>query len=45
MNDLSIEDVIFIHDLILEKSGGLVGLRDLGLLESAVNKPHTHILA
>lgn len=39
----AVVDIIRIHDRILEVSGGLNGIRDNGLLESAVNKPHTHI--
>ncbi|MCA9332735.1 type II toxin-antitoxin system death-on-curing family toxin [Candidatus Saccharibacteria bacterium] len=43
MNNISVDDVLFIHDYILEKSGGLSGIRDRGLLESAILKPHTHV--
>ncbi len=36
---LSVEDVLFIHDDTLHAEGGLAGLRDSGLLESAVMMP------
>ena len=31
------EDVIRIHDMIINRFGGLVGIQNLGLLDSAVN--------
>ena len=37
---LSVEDVIAIHQLQIERFGGSPGLRDLGLLESAVAQAH-----
>ena len=40
MNYLNYEDVLEIHELALETSGGSSGIRDEGLLESAVNQPH-----
>lgn len=43
MNHITIDEIIFIHDYILENSGGLAGVRDKGLLESAINKPLTHV--
>lgn len=36
---LSVEDVLLIHDDTLHVEGGLAGLRDSGLLESAVMMP------
>jgi len=33
---LSVEDVLFIHEEQIERFGGSLGLRELGLLESAV---------
>ncbi len=36
---LSLEDVVAIHDNTLRHEGGLMGLRDPGLLESAVLMP------
>jgi death on curing protein len=35
---LSVDDVLAIHHLQLERFGGSAGLRDLGLLESAVSQ-------
>jgi len=40
---LTADDVVYIHDYILAESGGLPNIQDRGLLESAVNKPHTHL--
>ena len=36
---LSVEDVIFLHDEELARFGGAAGIRDAGLLESAVCTP------
>jgi death on curing protein len=36
---LRIEEVIYFHDRLIEKYGGLSGLRDLGLLTSALAMP------
>jgi death-on-curing protein len=36
---LEVEDVLEIHELQLQRFGGSAGLRDLGLLESAVSQP------
>lgn len=36
---LSVEQVIFLHDSIIAEFGGLKGIRDIGLLESALNTP------
>jgi death-on-curing protein len=36
---LSVEDVIFLHDEQLVRFGGAAGIRDQGLLESAVGMP------
>lgn len=36
---LTLEQVIFLHDKILLKSGGLEGIRDFGLLYSAIERP------
>ncbi|MDY0001155.1 MAG: type II toxin-antitoxin system death-on-curing family toxin [Polyangia bacterium] len=37
---LSVEDVLELHAVQLERYGGGAGLRDLALLESAVAQPH-----
>ncbi len=36
---LTVPTIVQIHDSILLRSGGLSGMRELGLLESAVQKP------
>ena len=36
---LDVDDVLALHDALLEEHGGLPGLRDRGLLESAVATP------
>ena len=39
MIKLSINDAIFLHKKIIDKTGGIKGIRDIGLLEMAVNSP------
>ena len=39
MIKLTVDDVILLHEKILDKTGGIRGIRDIGLLESAVNSP------
>ena len=39
MKYLSVRDVLLLHHLAIDESGGSHGLRDLGLLESAVARP------
>lgn len=39
MNFLNVEEVLHIHDRIIEKYGGLLGVRDMGLLMSAIEMP------
>lgn len=36
---LSLEQIIELHDALIEKFGGLIGIRERGLLESAVATP------
>lgn len=36
---LTVEQVILLHDSILAEFGGLPGVRDIGLLDSALNTP------
>jgi death-on-curing protein len=36
---LSLEQVLELHDALIEKHGGLQGIRDTGLLESALGSP------
>lgn len=39
MKYLSTKDVLLLHNMAIDAAGGLHGLRDLGLLESAVGRP------
>ena len=39
MNYLTIHQVLFLHGRLIDETGGSHGLRDLALLESAVNRP------
>lgn len=39
MRYLTLGEIVFLHRSILETSGGLAGLRDLGALESALAQP------
>src|SRR3989338_4208014 len=36
---VSLEEVIFYHSAVIQEYGGSHGIRDLGLLESAVKRP------
>lgn len=38
---LSLDEAIAIHERLIEKFGGTPGLRDMGLLESALFRPQT----
>ena len=38
---LSVDEVLAIHDAVIERFGGPAGLRDPGLLESALYRPQT----
>lgn len=38
---LTLDEVIAIHERLIEKFGGPAGLRDPGLLESALHRPRT----
>ena len=39
MIKLTVNDIIFLHEKIIDKTGGIRGVRDVGLLEMAVNSP------
>jgi len=39
MKYLAAEQVIFIHSVLISETGGMHGIRDLGLLESAIARP------
>lgn len=38
---LSLDEVLAIHERVIEKFGGVAGVRDLGLLESALYRPQS----
>jgi len=40
---LTVEEVISIHDMMIERYGGLQGIRDKNLLLSAVEIPKTAV--
>ena len=40
MIKLSKEKVLLLHQLIAEETGGSIGVRDVGLLESALNNAY-----
>ncbi|WP_255466186.1 Fic family protein [Fusobacterium hominis] len=39
MIKLTVKDILFLHEKIIDKIGGIRGVRDIGLLEMAVNSP------
>lgn len=39
MIKLNVEDIMLLHEKIIDKTGGIRGIRDVGLLEMAVNSP------
>ncbi len=41
MKYLKVEDVLLLHNLAIDEYGGSHGLRDFGLLESAVGRPQS----
>lgn len=40
MRYLTLNDVLELYSLIMKQSGGLVGIHNLGALESALAQPH-----
>ncbi len=38
---LTLEEILILHNLQIEKFGGSLGIRDIRLLESAIYRPHT----
>ena len=40
MRHLSIEEVLYLHFRLINRTGGAHGIRDLGLLQSAVGRPY-----
>lgn len=41
MKYLSVKDILLLHNMAVDESGGSHGLRDLGILESAVARPQS----
>lgn len=39
MDRLSVEQILFLHDRLIRRTGGSHGVRDVGLLESAAARP------
>lgn len=39
MKFLKVKEVLFIHSVIIDETGGVHGIRDMGLLESALAQP------
>lgn len=39
INYLTLEEVLLLHDLVLDLTGGMQGIRDHGSLESALAQP------
>ena len=39
MKYLSVQDLIYINQAVVDASGGTIGVRDIGLIDSAVNRP------
>ena len=39
MIKLTVDDIMLLHEKIIDKTGGIRGIRDIGLLEMAVNSP------
>lgn len=37
---ISLNEVLAIHDILIERFGGARGVRDQGALESAINRPY-----
>jgi death-on-curing protein len=38
---LTVKEALFIHGVLLKKHGGLLGVREPGLVEAAINRPLT----
>jgi len=37
---MTVENAIKIHDILIERYGGTIGIRDNNLLESALSRPY-----
>ena len=40
MIKLTADDIMFLHEKVIDKTGGIRGVRDVGLLEMAVSSPY-----
>ena len=40
---ITVEKVLKIHDVLIHEFGGKAGIRDLAVLESAINRPFTGV--
>ena len=40
MIKLTVNDIMLLHEKIIDKTGGIRGIRDVGLLEMAINSPY-----
>ncbi len=38
---LSVDEALYIHAIVIERFGGAPGVRDMGLLDSALSRPQT----
>ena len=38
MRFLSVDDIVLFHEKIIKETGGSYGIRDIGLIESALNR-------
>jgi death-on-curing protein len=43
MKKISINQVLMLHSMLIKQSGGIDGIRDSGLLDSALNTPFQSI--
>lgn len=41
MNYPTVDDIVYIHDQIIKETGGSLGIREPGLLESIIEKPQS----
>lgn len=39
MKHFTVEEILFLHHMLIKKTGGAPGIRDLGLLQSAAARP------
>jgi hypothetical protein len=41
---INIQDAIHVHEVLIDKFGGIKGVRDTALLESALSRPFKHLI-